>query len=164
MSPPAVAFVVTGLDLGGAEAQVVALAVAFRARGWRVGVVSLLPPVAHLDPPAPVLGVDDEDPTRTDCDVIDVGEAPSRPAHVVDHRPLGSGQHRQRPSRGYLALGPPLLRAVELDGLRDHGGHDGQDGLVGGAEGHHLRALDGEHDDELPQHHPGHGDAALDHR
>ena len=45
----AVGFVVTGLDFGGAERQVVGLALALRARGWTVSVTSLLPPRAFVD-------------------------------------------------------------------------------------------------------------------
>jgi glycosyltransferase involved in cell wall biosynthesis len=44
-----VLFVTTGLDFGGAETQVRDLALAFKARGLSVGVVSMLPPVAYQD-------------------------------------------------------------------------------------------------------------------
>jgi len=37
-------FVITGLGLGGAETQVVQLAIRLKSRGWEVGVVSLTPP------------------------------------------------------------------------------------------------------------------------
>ena len=37
-------FVITGLGLGGAETQVVRLAIRLKSRGWEVGVVSLTPP------------------------------------------------------------------------------------------------------------------------
>jgi glycosyltransferase involved in cell wall biosynthesis len=42
-SPRSVAYVITGTDIGGAERQVYELASAMRARGWGVGVVSMLP-------------------------------------------------------------------------------------------------------------------------
>ncbi|MBS3984044.1 MAG: glycosyltransferase [Selenomonadales bacterium] len=44
-----VVFLLTGLDVGGAEQQVVNLAVALRLRGWQVGVISLLPLKALAD-------------------------------------------------------------------------------------------------------------------
>ena len=40
---PAVAYVITSTGVGGAERQVYELASEFRSRGWRVGVVSMLP-------------------------------------------------------------------------------------------------------------------------
>ncbi|RIE08130.1 glycosyltransferase [Candidatus Cryosericum odellii] len=42
-------FVITGLDYGGAETQVRDVALAFKARGLSVGVVSMLLPVAYQD-------------------------------------------------------------------------------------------------------------------
>ena len=42
-------YVSTGLGRGGAETQVVALARTFRARGWDVRVVTLIPPAAFAD-------------------------------------------------------------------------------------------------------------------
>ena len=44
-----VAMLVTGLDYGGAERQVVELSARLADRGWRVGVVSMLPPRAFVD-------------------------------------------------------------------------------------------------------------------
>jgi glycosyltransferase involved in cell wall biosynthesis len=46
MSFRTIALVVTGLDVAGAEIQVVSLARHLRARGWRVHVISLTPPKA----------------------------------------------------------------------------------------------------------------------
>lgn len=40
-------YVITSLDYGGAEALVVQLALQFRLRGWRVGVVSMIQPQAY---------------------------------------------------------------------------------------------------------------------
>ncbi|MCS7026096.1 MAG: glycosyltransferase [Bryobacteraceae bacterium] len=45
---PSVLLLTTGLATGGAEAQVVLLAKSFQERGWRVGVVSLLPPQSYV--------------------------------------------------------------------------------------------------------------------
>jgi glycosyltransferase involved in cell wall biosynthesis len=45
----AVAFVITGLDVGGAERQVVQLALAMSRRAWRTSVISLLEPRAFAD-------------------------------------------------------------------------------------------------------------------
>jgi len=47
--PKRVLYVITGLNWGGAEAQVVALAQGFKRRGWEVGLVSLLEAVAYVD-------------------------------------------------------------------------------------------------------------------
>jgi len=44
---PRIALLTTGLALGGAEKQVVLLALALRHRGWRVLMISMLPPEAH---------------------------------------------------------------------------------------------------------------------
>ena len=44
-----IAMLVTGLDYGGAERQVVELSCRLAARGWRVGVVSMLAPRAFAD-------------------------------------------------------------------------------------------------------------------
>lgn len=46
---PRVMFLTTGLDVGGAEAQVVLLARALKQRGWSVSVTSLLPPRAFTE-------------------------------------------------------------------------------------------------------------------
>lgn len=47
--PADVAFLSTGLDLGGAEAQLVGLATRLQARGWDVGVISMIRPAALGD-------------------------------------------------------------------------------------------------------------------
>lgn len=47
--PRHVALIVTSLSYGGAQTQVVALARRFRARGWRVTLLSMLPPEAFTD-------------------------------------------------------------------------------------------------------------------
>lgn len=44
-----IAFVSTGLNYGGAETQLVRLAVALQKRGWQVGVISMLPPGAFTE-------------------------------------------------------------------------------------------------------------------
>jgi len=49
--------VVTGLDYGGAETQVVELALRFKERGWSVGVVTLVPPSVYA-PELAAAGVD----------------------------------------------------------------------------------------------------------
>ncbi|MCU0633445.1 MAG: glycosyltransferase [Gemmatimonadaceae bacterium] len=46
---PRLLLVATGLGLGGAETQVVLLAEAFAARGWRVRIVTLIPPTAFAE-------------------------------------------------------------------------------------------------------------------
>lgn len=47
LRPKRVMFVITGLDYGGAETQVVNLAIRLRARGWEVSIVSMLSPEAY---------------------------------------------------------------------------------------------------------------------
>ncbi len=47
--PNSVALVITDLVFAGAENQVVTLAISLKKRGWRICVVSLLPPEAHFD-------------------------------------------------------------------------------------------------------------------
>ncbi|MGI6605098.1 MAG: glycosyltransferase [bacterium] len=42
-------FLITGLNYGGAETQLVRLAVALKGRGWQVGVISMLPPQAFTE-------------------------------------------------------------------------------------------------------------------
>ena len=42
-----VAFIVTRLELAGAEKQLVQIATGLQERGWQVSVLSMLPPVAH---------------------------------------------------------------------------------------------------------------------
>jgi len=42
-------FVTTGLAYGGAETQLVHLATRLKSRGWKVGVVSLMPPKAYVE-------------------------------------------------------------------------------------------------------------------
>src|SRR5205823_738050 len=42
-----IVFLTTGLNYGGGEAQVVQLATRLNRRGWKVGVVSMLPPKAY---------------------------------------------------------------------------------------------------------------------
>lgn len=49
MSTPSVLFVITRLGVGGAETQLVRIATELRARGWRVGVLSLGTPTAFED-------------------------------------------------------------------------------------------------------------------
>lgn len=44
-----VLFLATGLGYGGAESQLVQLAIRLKNRGWGVGVVSMLPPEAYVD-------------------------------------------------------------------------------------------------------------------
>jgi len=43
-----IVFLITGLAYGGAENQLKSLAVKLKARNWDVGVISLLPPIAHV--------------------------------------------------------------------------------------------------------------------
>jgi len=47
MKPMRILFLITGLNIGGAETQLVHLATQLKARGWEVGVVSLIPPQAY---------------------------------------------------------------------------------------------------------------------
>ncbi|MGO0062397.1 glycosyltransferase [Brevibacillus fluminis] len=47
--PFRLALVTTGLTYGGAETQVVNLAIAFKRRGWEVMVVTLIPPLAYVE-------------------------------------------------------------------------------------------------------------------
>jgi hypothetical protein len=42
-------FLITGMDYGGAETQVKALALALKKRGWSVRVITLMQPVAFVD-------------------------------------------------------------------------------------------------------------------
>lgn len=42
-------FASTGLAHGGAETQLVRIAIRLRERGWKVGIVSMLPPTAYVD-------------------------------------------------------------------------------------------------------------------
>lgn len=42
-------FLITGLAYGGAETQLVHLATRLKSRGWKVGVVSLMPPKAYVE-------------------------------------------------------------------------------------------------------------------
>jgi len=42
-------FLTTGLAYGGAETQLVHLAIRLKSRGWKVGVVSLMPPKAYIE-------------------------------------------------------------------------------------------------------------------
>lgn len=44
-----VIYLITGLNVGGAEAQLVRLAMRMRARGWNVRVVTMIPPVAYVE-------------------------------------------------------------------------------------------------------------------
>lgn len=44
-----IAFLITGLNYGGAETQMVRLARALKARAWKVGVISMLPPQAFTE-------------------------------------------------------------------------------------------------------------------
>ncbi|MEM4168291.1 MAG: glycosyltransferase, partial [Candidatus Caldarchaeum sp.] len=49
MAAKKLSFVTTGLSYGGAETQLVRLAVRLRQRGWQIEVASMLPPVAYMD-------------------------------------------------------------------------------------------------------------------
>lgn len=49
MAAKKLSFVTTGLSYGGAETQLVRLAVRLRQRGWQIEVASMLPPVAYVD-------------------------------------------------------------------------------------------------------------------
>lgn len=68
-SPRTLVLLTTGLAHGGAETQVVSLALGFRARGWRVEVISLRPPLAFTD----ML-------TRVGIGVHSLGMQPGRPS------------------------------------------------------------------------------------
>lgn len=48
-SPKSVAFLITGLAMGGAEAQLVRLALGLKHRGWKVVVVSMTSPTAFVE-------------------------------------------------------------------------------------------------------------------
>ena len=47
-TPRSIAYVITALGVGGANLQVLALSRAFRARGWEVGIISMMPPKIDL--------------------------------------------------------------------------------------------------------------------
>jgi hypothetical protein len=73
--------------------------------------------VPHCHLPRPVLAVDDEDATRSDGDVIDVGSRSTRPVHVMQDDPA------IRFERGEYLTGPaltiePSLPCVQLLLLR----------------------------------------------
>ena len=73
--------------------------------------VAVLPEyaVAHLHHAAPRLRVDDEDTTRPDHHVVDVGEPFARPPHVMEHEPVGHRQPDQRVRRLSLSVRAPLV-------------------------------------------------------
>ncbi len=49
MQKPKITFLITGLNYGGAETQLVHLATRLKKRGWDVQVISMIPPVAYVE-------------------------------------------------------------------------------------------------------------------